>query len=158
MLSLCHPRRGLAQETALPRDSYLQPYYVDVYGQLRVGPPLLFVIRGLNMSRQAPDTDAVCSISGCTDNSFLNQARSCAAFCVLVLCDMFLLTKVPVWQALFLRLVACTSSCLSVVDLFCMPGSPSMHGSAWMPVKKLSCIVRRQKPCFHALRQALSGC
>ena len=63
----------MAQETALPRDSYLQPYYADVYGQLRVGPPLLFVINRLNMSRGAADIDAVCSTSGCDDGSFLNQ-------------------------------------------------------------------------------------
>ena len=67
--------RGLEQETALPRDSYLQPYYADVYGQLRVGPPLLFVLRGLNLSAGAPDVDAVCSTSGCDDDSFLNQVR-----------------------------------------------------------------------------------
>ncbi len=73
--------RGLEQETALPRDSYLQPYYADVYGQLRVGPPLLFVLRGLNLSRGAPDVDAVCSTSGCDDGSFLNQVQSCTHLC-----------------------------------------------------------------------------
>lgn len=67
--------RGLEQETALPRDSYLQPYYADVYAQLRVGPPLLFVLKDLNMSRSSPNVDAVCSISGCDDDSLLNQAR-----------------------------------------------------------------------------------
>lgn len=68
-------RRGLEQETALPRDSYLQPYYKDVYGYLRVGPPLLVVVKDLNMSRHAQDVDAVCSISGCKDDSLLNQVQ-----------------------------------------------------------------------------------
>ena len=69
------PCRGLEQETALPRDSYLQPYYKDVYGYLRVGPPLLLVVQDLNMTRHSPDIDAVCSISGCRDDSLLNQVR-----------------------------------------------------------------------------------
>ena len=68
-------RRGLEQETALPRDSYLQPYYKDVYGYLRVGPPLLLVVKDLNMSRKSKDINAVCSIAGCRDNSLLNQVR-----------------------------------------------------------------------------------
>ena len=71
-LSSC---RGLEQETALPRDSYLQPYYKDVYGYLRVGPPLLLVVKDLNMSRKSEDINAVCSIAGCRDDSLLNQVR-----------------------------------------------------------------------------------
>ncbi len=69
------PHRGLEQETALPRDSYLQPYYKDVYGYLRVGPPLLLVVKDLNMSRKSEDINAVCSIAGCRDDSLLNQVR-----------------------------------------------------------------------------------
>lgn len=67
--------RGLEQETALPRDSFLQPYYADVYEYLRVGPPLLLVVNGLNMSRSSGDVNAVCSISGCNDTSLLNLVR-----------------------------------------------------------------------------------
>lgn len=69
----CWPRRGLEQQVALPRDSYLQPYYADVFGLLRVGPPLLLIVRGLNVSRAAPDVDAVCSTAGCRDDSLLNR-------------------------------------------------------------------------------------
>jgi hypothetical protein len=69
-------RRGLEQQVALPRDSYLQPYYADVFGSLRVGPPLLLVVRGLNMSARAPDVDAVCSTAGCRDDSLLNRVRA----------------------------------------------------------------------------------
>ena len=69
------PHRGLEQETALPRDSYLQPYYKDVYGYLRVGPPLLLVVKDLNMSRKSEDINAVCSIAGCRDDSLLNQVQ-----------------------------------------------------------------------------------
>lgn len=67
--------RGLEQETALPRDSFLQPYYNDVYEYLRVGPPLLLVVKNLNMSRGSSNIDVVCSISGCNDSSLLNQVE-----------------------------------------------------------------------------------
>ena len=65
--------RGLEQEVALPRDSYLQHYFQDVYSVLRVGPPLMLVVRNLNISNAAPDVDRVCSIAGCNDTSLLNQ-------------------------------------------------------------------------------------
>ena len=51
----------------------MQPYYKDVYGYLRVGPPLLLVVKDINMSRHAEDIDAVCSIAGCRDDSLLSQ-------------------------------------------------------------------------------------
>ncbi|CAL8466999.1 g6535 [Coccomyxa elongata] len=70
--------KGLEQETALPRDSFLQPYYKDVYEYLRVGPPLLLVVNNLNMSRSSGDVNAVCSISGCSDTSLLNLVANAA--------------------------------------------------------------------------------
>jgi hypothetical protein len=42
MNSVC---RGLEQQVALPRDSYLQHYFRDVTSVMRVGPPLFFVVR-----------------------------------------------------------------------------------------------------------------
>jgi hypothetical protein len=36
--------RGLEQQVALPRDSYLQHYFADVTSVMRVGPPLFFVV------------------------------------------------------------------------------------------------------------------
>ena len=41
MNSVC---RGLEQQVALPRDSYLQHYFKDVTSVMRVGPPLFFVV------------------------------------------------------------------------------------------------------------------
>jgi Niemann-Pick C1 protein len=38
------------QREALPRDSYLVDYFDQVEGKLMVGPPLYFVIKGLNMT------------------------------------------------------------------------------------------------------------
>ena len=76
--------RGLDQKTAVPRDSHLQSYYSDIADKLRVGPPLMFVVEDLNMSRQAPDVDALCSVAGCQDQSFLNQVRH-VAVCMFIL-------------------------------------------------------------------------
>lgn len=76
--------RGLDQRTAVPRGSYLQSYYSDIADKLRVGPPLMFVVEDLNMSRQAPDVDALCSVAGCHDQSFLNQVRH-VAVCMKIL-------------------------------------------------------------------------
>jgi Niemann-Pick C1 protein len=70
--------RGLEQQVALPRDSYLQHYFADVTSVMRVGPPLFFVVQGLNMSRHAPDVNRVCSIAGCDDTSLLNQIERAA--------------------------------------------------------------------------------
>ena len=61
---------------ALPRDSYLQAYFGDVTGALRVGPPLFLVVRDLNLSAAAPDVGRVCSVAGCDDGSLVNQVRS----------------------------------------------------------------------------------
>ena len=40
----CPTCRGLEQQVALPRDSYLQHYFADVTSVMRVGPPLFFVV------------------------------------------------------------------------------------------------------------------
>jgi len=66
---------GLEQQIALPRDSYLQPYFSDVASVLRVGPPLFLVVEDLNMSRSATDVNRICSVSGCDDRSLMNQVR-----------------------------------------------------------------------------------
>ena len=68
----------------MPRDSYLQEYYTDIADKLRVGPPLMFVIESLNMSRQAPGVNNLCSVAGCNDSSFLNQVNGGVARYVLL--------------------------------------------------------------------------
>ena len=65
--------RGLEQQVALPKDSYLQDYFSDLYGVLRVGPPLYFVVPDIRMDPQDPDINAICSVGGCNDTSFVNQ-------------------------------------------------------------------------------------
>ena len=71
-------RRGLEQQIALPRDSYLQDYFTDLYAVLRIGPPLYFVVPEIDMDPQSPDVDMVCSVSGCNDTSFVNEVTGVA--------------------------------------------------------------------------------
>lgn len=47
----------------------------DLASSIRVGPPLFFVVKDLNVSIDAPDVSSVCAISGCAPNSMLNQVR-----------------------------------------------------------------------------------
>ncbi len=72
-----HLSVGLDQAVALPRDSYLQPYYRDVIEGLRVGPPLFFVVSDINVTREAGDLDKVCSISGCRQDSLASRVSGC---------------------------------------------------------------------------------
>ena len=75
--------RGLDQRIALPRDSYLQGYFDDLYDKLRVGPPLYFVVEDINVTRNSPDVDAICSVAGCDDDSFVNRvSRNCVGAAV----------------------------------------------------------------------------
>ena len=39
----------------------------------RVGPPVMFVVQGLNVSEASPDVGSVCSVAGCDADSLLNQ-------------------------------------------------------------------------------------
>ena len=72
--------RGLEQQIALPRDSYLQDYFTDLYAVLRIGPPLYFVVPDINMDPQASDVNMICSVAGCNDTSFANEVGSTMLF------------------------------------------------------------------------------
>lgn len=61
---------------ALPRDSYLQDYFTDLYDVLRVGPPLYFVVPHIQMDPEEPDINMVCSVGGCDDASFVNEVHT----------------------------------------------------------------------------------
>jgi len=73
--------RGLEQQVALPRDSYLQDYFTDLYGVLRVGPPLYFVVPNIHMDPQDPDINMICSVGGCNDTSFVNEVSDAPLAC-----------------------------------------------------------------------------
>ena len=61
---------------ALPRDSYLQAYFTDLYDVLRVGPPLYFVVPHIQMDPADSDINTICSVGGCNDVSFVNEVRT----------------------------------------------------------------------------------
>lgn len=82
---------GLDQAVALPRDSYLQGYYKSLYASLRVGPPLYFVVEGLDLSAAPAASpngtggsgggggiDAVCSVAGCRPDSLGSRVARAA--------------------------------------------------------------------------------
>lgn len=65
--------KGLEQQVALPRDSYLQDFFTDGIEYLRVGPPVMFVVKGMNLSDASSDVNNVCAISGCSPKSLVSQ-------------------------------------------------------------------------------------
>eukprot|EP01025_Chloroclados_australasicus_P021691 TRINITY_DN22731_c0_g3_i2.p1 TRINITY_DN22731_c0_g3~~TRINITY_DN22731_c0_g3_i2.p1 ORF type:complete len:1302 (+),score=118.69 TRINITY_DN22731_c0_g3_i2:136-4041(+) len=64
---------GLSQNVAIPRNSYLQGYFNDIFEYLRVGPPLFFVVEDLNLSPDSDDISKVCQDKDSYSNSVLNQ-------------------------------------------------------------------------------------
>jgi Niemann-Pick C1 protein len=63
---------GLDQAVALPRDSYLQPYFRGALPALRVGPPMYLVVRDLDLTSPAA-VNRVCSVAGCDPDSLLSR-------------------------------------------------------------------------------------
>jgi Niemann-Pick C1 protein len=61
---------GLDQNLALPKDSYLIPYFDELYKYLHTGSPVYFVIEeGYNYSDPSKWHN-ICSSAGCSNNSF----------------------------------------------------------------------------------------
>lgn len=62
---------GLDQSTAVPKDSYLQPYFTDSQTVLRVGPPVYFVIPPSPVVDWSSTEfqNKVCTINGCNPRS-----------------------------------------------------------------------------------------
>ncbi|QDZ19863.1 SSD domain-containing protein [Chloropicon primus] len=73
-----HVELGLEQTVALPRDSYLQDYFGDIATQLRVGPPVYFVQKHMNVQPDSDDVNKTCATAGCMSNSMLNQIQNAA--------------------------------------------------------------------------------
>jgi Niemann-Pick C1 protein len=64
---------GLNQNLALPKDSYLIPYFNELFANLHTGAPVYFVIRdGVNFTKET-NQNFICSSSGCNDHSLGNQ-------------------------------------------------------------------------------------
>lgn len=64
---------GLDQTMSVPEDSYMQDYFNSQRKDLRVGPPLFFVLkRGLDFSN-ATERNEICYRSGCSKDSLVTQ-------------------------------------------------------------------------------------
>jgi Niemann-Pick C1 protein len=63
---------GLDQRIAVPSDSYLIPYFNDLYDYLDVGPPVYFVTKDLNVTERAPQKELCGRFSTCDEGSLAN--------------------------------------------------------------------------------------
>ncbi|KAH7069702.1 sterol-sensing domain of SREBP cleavage-activation-domain-containing protein [Paraphoma chrysanthemicola] len=63
---------GLDQRIALPSDSYLIPYFNDLYDYLDVGPPVYFVTKELNITERAPQKQLCGRFAACDEFSLAN--------------------------------------------------------------------------------------
>lgn len=63
---------GLDQRIAIPSDSYLIPYFNDLYDYLDVGPPVYFITKELNVTERAPQEELCGRFSACDQGSLAN--------------------------------------------------------------------------------------
>ena len=63
---------GLDQRIAVPSDSYLIPYFNDLYDYLDVGPPVYFVTKELNVTERKPQKELCGRFSTCDRESLAN--------------------------------------------------------------------------------------
>ncbi|KAL1596896.1 niemann-Pick type C-related protein 1 [Nothophoma quercina] len=63
---------GLDQRIAMPSDSYLIPYFNDLYDYLDVGPPVYFVTKELNITERKPQKELCGRFSTCDQGSLAN--------------------------------------------------------------------------------------
>lgn len=63
---------GLDQRLAVPSGSYLVQYFDDIYSYLNVGPPLYFVVSGLNATTRAGQQSLCGTFTTCQDYSLVN--------------------------------------------------------------------------------------
>jgi len=63
---------GLDQRIAIPEDSYLIPYFNDLYSYLNVGPPVYFVTYSVNATQRHVQQELCGRFSTCADLSLTN--------------------------------------------------------------------------------------
>ncbi|KAL6709963.1 niemann-Pick type C-related protein 1 [Coniothyrium glycines] len=63
---------GLDQRIAIPSDSYLIPYFNDLYNYLDVGPPVYFITRELNVTERRPQKELCGRFTTCDSTSLAN--------------------------------------------------------------------------------------
>ncbi|CAB4254255.1 similar to Saccharomyces cerevisiae YPL006W NCR1 Vacuolar membrane protein that transits through the biosynthetic vacuolar protein sorting pathway, involved in sphingolipid metabolism [Maudiozyma barnettii] len=71
-------RLGLDQKLAVPQDSYLIDYFNDIYTYFQAGPPVYFVVRGLDLTKRSEQVKVCGRFTKCKELSlanFLEQER-----------------------------------------------------------------------------------
>jgi Niemann-Pick C1 protein len=63
---------GLDQRIAVPSDSYLIPYFNDLYDYFDAGPPVYFVTKELNVTERTPQKELCGRFSTCDQDSMAN--------------------------------------------------------------------------------------
>lgn len=63
---------GLDQRVAIPDDSYLIPYFNDLYDYLEIGPPVYFVTRGVDISNREEQQEVCSRFTTCQSLSLTN--------------------------------------------------------------------------------------
>lgn len=63
---------GLDQRIAIPSDSYLIPYFNDLYDYFNAGPPVYFVTKELNVTQRAPQKELCGRFPTCDRESLAN--------------------------------------------------------------------------------------
>ncbi|CCK70009.1 sphingolipid transporter KNAG_0D02600 [Huiozyma naganishii CBS 8797] len=63
---------GLDQRQAVPQTSYLIDYFKDVYEYLKVGPPVYFVLRNLDLTKRSNQQRICGKFTSCIENSMGN--------------------------------------------------------------------------------------
>ena len=63
---------GLDQRIAIPDDSYLIPYFNDLYAYFDTGPPVYFVTRGVNLTATANQQSVCARFGSCHTTSLTN--------------------------------------------------------------------------------------
>lgn len=63
---------GLDQTLAVPQDSYLIDYFNDIYDYLKVGPPVYFVVKNLDLTKRSDQLKVCGRFTKCNENSIAN--------------------------------------------------------------------------------------
>ncbi|KII69990.1 Niemann-Pick C1 protein [Thelohanellus kitauei] len=64
---------GLDQTKALPTDSYLKPYFADVFAMMKTGPPIYFMVMPDFRYENSSEMNKICSAETCNEYSLTNQ-------------------------------------------------------------------------------------
>ncbi len=67
---------GLDQRVAIPDDSYLIPYFNDLYDYFESGPPVYFVTRELNVTQRGHQQELCARFTTCEQESLTNILES----------------------------------------------------------------------------------